>query len=190
MSGTEDLEDLADDALVERLRASGAERYFAEITRRHWVKVLHCCRRRLGDASLAEDLAQETFKRAFTEIHRFNGGNLAAWLCTIAQHLCINHLKSRPAREIAAIEDSDGIVSPADFESDLLTKDEVEAVLSRLSTKQRVCLKLLYMEGLTYREIAAVTRYTERDVTSFVQNGKLRFRDDEAGGRAGRDCQL
>ena len=176
MTARHDLEDLSDDALVERFKAHGGDRYFAEIAQRHGRTIQVICRNILRDDSLAEDLTQETFQRAFTEIGRFQAGNLRGWLFTIARRLCINHLKSKYNREIAAIEDPDRLACSKNQERDLLKSDEILSVLKDLPTEQRICLKLLYIEGLSYVEIAAATGYSEADVKSYVQNGKRRFK--------------
>jgi RNA polymerase sigma factor (sigma-70 family) len=176
MTARHDPEHLSDDALVERFKAQGGDRYFAEIARRHGRTIQAACRRFLRDESLAEDLMQETFKRAFTEIGGFHAGNFRGWLFTIARRLCINHLKSKYSREIAAIENPDLLACSRNQERDLLKSDEILAVLKDLPAEQRICLKLLYIEGLSYVEIATTTGYSEADVKSYVQNGKRRFK--------------
>ena len=58
----------------------------------------------------------------------------------------------------------------------MLTSDEVLTVLSELPAHQRICLKLLYMEGLSYGESTVATGLSESDVKTHVQNGKRRFK--------------
>jgi RNA polymerase sigma factor (sigma-70 family) len=176
MSVSDDPDRLSDDALVERFRVSGGDRYFKEIFERHGKPILGVCRRILGNDSLAEDLVQETFKRAFTEIHRFRGGNLRGWLFTIARRLCINYLRSKFAREVPSLADPDTLAFTGSAEHDLLTKAEILAVLNNLPVEQRVCLKLLYIEGLSYEEISAATGYSPAEVKTYIQNGKRRFK--------------
>jgi len=176
MSVSQNPDRLSDDALVERFRASGGDRYFEEIFQRHRQSILRCCRKILGDESLAEDLSQEAFKRAFTEIDRFHDGNLRGWLFTIARRLCINQLRSKFTREISSLEDPDTLASASTAEGDFVTAEEVLRVLADLPVEQRVCLKLLYIEGLTYEEIVSASGYSAAEVKTYVQNGKRRFK--------------
>ena len=154
---------------------AGKNEYFAELVRRYGKGVERCCQGFVRDPAQAEDLAQETFTRAFSRFHQFHGGSIQAWIFTIARSVCLNYIKSPQARAVAAIEDPDVMKSPSDFVGDLMKKAEVRAVLARLSAEQRICLKLFYIEGLSAREIVAATGYTDAEVKTYLQNGRRRF---------------
>lgn len=176
MKAQSDLELLSDETLINRFKEQGGNRYFAEIARRHGRSIHTACNSILHDPSLAEDLTQETFQRAFTKIDHFQAGNFRGWLYTIARNLCINHLRSSIHVEVASIENADLLPSSRDQERELLNADEVLAVLKDLPSKQRVCLKLCYAEGLSHREIAAATGWSEAEVRSHLQNGRRQFK--------------
>ena len=174
MSAGNGLENLGDDTLAERFRSSGGQAYFAELVRRHGGAIQRYCRRFAPDAALAEDLAQETFLRAFTHFHQYQGGNFKAWLYRIAFTVSLNRRKP-PGPQTAALENPELLSHPEDFVRDLLTKADVGAVLAEMTLPQRVCLKLFYIQGLSYREIVAASSYTEKEVKSHIQNGARRF---------------
>jgi RNA polymerase sigma-70 factor (ECF subfamily) len=174
MSAGNGFDNPGDDDLAKRFQRSGGQAYFAELARRYGGPIERYCRRFVRDSMLAEDLSQETFLRAFTHIHQFQGGNFKAWLYRIAYTVCLNRLKpSGP--EITALENLDRMSAQEDFVRELVSKAAVGAVLKELSAPQRICLKLLYIQGLSYREIVAETGYTEKDVKTHVQNGCRRF---------------
>src|ERR1035438_2686202 len=106
MSTGNGFDDLGDDTLAERFRSSGGQAYFAELVRRHGGAIKRWCRRFVPDSALAEDLAQETFLRAFTRIHQFQGGNFKAWLFRIAFTVCLNRIKP-PGPKVMALENPD-----------------------------------------------------------------------------------
>ena len=72
----------------------------------HGASIFSLCLRLTRDRFLAEDLAQETFLAAWQNLHRFDGGNEAAWLTQIASRKCLDYLRSAPARRTQAVEDA------------------------------------------------------------------------------------
>ncbi len=75
-----------DEELVARALAADDRRAFAEMVRRHQSAVRTLLRRLCrGDAALADDLAQETFVKAWRGLAGFRGGaRLSTWLHRIA----------------------------------------------------------------------------------------------------------
>lgn len=171
---SENCEDLPDEVLVDRLKAEGDVAHFERIFHRYKKQVYGYCLRMSKNCASAEDLAQEVFIRAYYKIGLFRGGSFRSWLYTIARRQFLNH-NARKTEQIG----SDGCVGMEAEETvrrDPLTKQEVLSVLAGLSPPQRVCLKLLLIEGLTYKEIASRAGYSEKEVKSYIQNGKRRFR--------------
>jgi RNA polymerase sigma-70 factor (ECF subfamily) len=173
MSGGE-LRNLTDEGLIERFQNTKDGACFAEIFRRHKRTINRRCLAVLRDGAAAEDLTQDTFVTAFTKIDLFRGGTFYSWLCTIARHLCLNHLKSAGvARD--ATHRPDEVPGTTKSAREARTADDVHAALKELSPPQRTCLKLFYMEGYTYREIAKLTGYSGKEVKTHLQNGRRRF---------------
>jgi RNA polymerase sigma-70 factor (ECF subfamily) len=54
--------------------------------------------------------------------------------------------------------------------------ERIKKTLDLLAPKQRMCLKLFYLEGWTCDEIVEGTGFTSREIKTHVQNGKRRFR--------------
>lgn len=82
-----DIQGLSDETLVEKFKATRNNEYFSEIFRRYKRKVFETCLAFLGNRAAAEDLIQETFTKAFTDIDKFYGGNFNGWLRTIAKNM-------------------------------------------------------------------------------------------------------
>lgn len=174
MSGGE-LRNLTDEGLIERFQSTNDVACFAEIFRRHKRTIHRRCLAVLRDDAAAEDLTQDTFVTAFTKIDLFRGGTFYAWLCTIARHLCLNQLKAAWVARDAATSRSDEVPATAKSAREARTVDDVHAALKELSVPQRTCLKLFYMEGYSYREIAKLTGRSEKEVKTHLQNGRRRF---------------
>jgi RNA polymerase sigma-70 factor (ECF subfamily) len=166
---------VSDDALVERFRATGDSAFFEEIFRRHRQEVHRCCFHLLRDPETAADLTQETFLKALSGIGRYAGGNLRGWLVTIARHQCMDYFRSlhRGTRTMVGPEALAAIEVNGE---DVVGKLTLAALLERVNEEQRVCLKLFYLNGMSYDGIARITGWNEGSVKSHIQNGLKRLR--------------
>jgi RNA polymerase sigma-70 factor (ECF subfamily) len=125
--------------------------------------------RLLANQTDAEDIAQETFLRAYEHFDEIRQSPTAGgWLKRVATNLCLNHLSRYRARwsffsDLLGSqheEDSEPIefAAPDDLSEKLEIADRhevVEHALQKLPTAQRVSLVLYHLEGLRYEEIAA-----------------------------------
>ena len=176
------LEDLPDDLLVEEFQKSGDRACFGEIFRRHRRVIFQCCLAMMRDHNTAEDATHETFLKAMEGIGGYRGGQLRAWLVTIARHLCINRIRSQN-RGPQSLEDADGIEDLAAAPSNIVDRMTVRQLLAGLSKEQRRCLQLFYFNGMRYEQIAKLTGEPESLVKSHIQNGRRRLRNSQA------DCE-
>jgi RNA polymerase sigma-70 factor (ECF subfamily) len=108
---------------------------------------------RLAGLAAAEDLTQEVFLRVHRSIGLFNpSGRLAPWIFTIANNLCIDHLRRQTPPPVAP----EGVRSPVGtLEAKELRETLLDAV-ARLPEEQRRVFHLREDAGLTFREIAQV----------------------------------
>ena len=109
-----------------------------------------------GDATLAEDIAQDTFIRVWDRLATFRPqGNFRAWICRIASNMTIDALRRR--KPMADVENT-VLEAPGDQPETVALKSEraaaVRAALMELPEHTRVALVLREYEGLSYREIA------------------------------------
>jgi RNA polymerase sigma-70 factor (ECF subfamily) len=110
----------------------------------------------------AEDAVQEACLRAWRAFGRFRGGDARAWLLTIVRNVCYTHLR-QIRREPAVEEFDEASHGPVETPGELLaiawreTKGEqLQQALERLPAEFREVLVLHELEGLAYKEIAAV----------------------------------
>jgi len=174
----------ADKELVASFKRTGESEYFAEIFRRHKRSIFGLCWRFVKDSQVSEDLAQEAFEKAYRNINSFKGEAFAGWLFAIARNLCLNYLKSRgQRREVSDIGLQEIVES---HQSDLELSLEVESVLNLLPLHQRALVKLFFIDGYTYEEIAKKTGFNEHEVKTHLQNGKRNFRNYWKAGKRKR----
>ncbi|HEX7842724.1 MAG TPA: sigma-70 family RNA polymerase sigma factor [Kofleriaceae bacterium] len=135
------------------VRAQGGSRVsFDELVVRYRPGLVAFLARRLADAADAEDVAQETFLRAFDHLERYDPARpFSTWLFAIGKNVAANHVIARSRRDARHHHGRpvDGSVAEESAASDLWQR--AQAVLSPGAYQ---ILWLRYAQGLTVREIA------------------------------------
>ena len=154
---------MTDDAeLLERIRG-GAQDDFAEIVRRHQARVFSILHRYERDAQRVEDLAQETFLKAWRALNQFDGrAPFEHWISRIAVRTALDHLRREKNRrnEIGLAElgeDALDWLRTGDEKSELDSRSAAELLdlaMRELSPTDRVVLTMQEIEGRTGKEIA------------------------------------
>lgn len=146
-------------------------------------QVFRTCYRILGDRAAAEDQTQEVFLRVFEKIGHFKGrSRFSTWLYRLAVNQTLNRLRSRKRRLLKTLgmdflEELAGHDPTQDYE--LLQKerrDEVQAILSRLSVEHRAVLVLREIEELSYAEISEVLGIAQGTVMSRLHRARRELR--------------
>ena len=154
-----------------RRAQEGCTASFEELVRRFQVPLLHfLCR--WTSTEEAEDLVQDTFVRAYRNLHRYRPtARLATWLFTIARRLSINRQrKRRPVADSDALEFVEADSLPpgqivADRESRQRLWDLADEVLSE---QQRTALWLYYVEDMSVGEVARVVGHSRGAVKTML----------------------
>jgi RNA polymerase sigma-70 factor (ECF subfamily) len=169
--------------------ASGADdnARFASVVMPHLGDAYALARWITGRRADAEDVVQEACLRAFGAIGSFGRGSARAWVLTIVRHTAYSWLrKNRPAA-LVVVEDLEVVESAQASSGDsrvetpeaaLIAKTEsarLEAAIAALPTPFRESLVLRDVQGLDYREIAAVTGVPIGTVMSRLARGRRRL---------------
>jgi RNA polymerase sigma-70 factor (ECF subfamily) len=138
----------------------GCASSFEELVRRYQTRLLNFLRRRTANAADADDLTQDTFVRAYENLHRFNdSGRFSTWLFTIARRLCINHgQKKRPIANSEALHSLKSLTSsPEQTVSDRENRRQLwDLAAEILNERQMTAIWLYYVEGMSVAQIAPV----------------------------------
>jgi RNA polymerase sigma-70 factor (ECF subfamily) len=129
-----------------------------------------------GNATEAEDLAQETFLRAYRRFHLFApGSNAKAWLLTILHNLRTDFLRKRGRTPPLSELPEDGpAVAPTQGQG--LGIADVEQILAKLPEPFRAAVVLRDIEELSYEEIAKVLHVPIGTVMSRIHRGSALLR--------------
>ncbi len=147
---------------------------FGVLVRRYERELYGYLRRYLGDATLAEDVFQNTFLQLYVKSGQYEPGRpVRPWLYTIATHQAIDALRRNNRHQAVSLEQertepSDGELrtlletleargpSPLEAVSAQERRERVRASVDKLPDFLRQVLILAYYQGLKYREIADI----------------------------------
>ena len=184
---------------VGQLRPAGGERVsgederalFARVVLPHLGDAFALARWLTGNRADAEDVVQDACLRALRGISRFSGANARAWVLTIVRHTAYTWLgKNRPAALV--VTDDLEAVERAEFsrgggdteaanktpEAALIAKADaarLQAAIGQLPPPFRETLVLRDLQGLDYKEIAAVTGVPIGTVMSRLARARQRL---------------
>jgi RNA polymerase sigma-70 factor (ECF subfamily) len=172
----------ADDNVLFAAVIDRDEGSLAELYRRHGATSLSLARRVLGDRTLAEEVVQEVFVRAWRDPSRFDAtrGSVRSWLLAQIHGRAVDTLRSENARRAREERDARRArPDPIDLEREVMELAEGEAVrgaLLTLSEPERAAIELAYFGGHTYKEVALLLEQPEGTVKSRIRSGLLRLR--------------
>ncbi|MBE7503204.1 MAG: sigma-70 family RNA polymerase sigma factor [Verrucomicrobiales bacterium] len=162
-------------ALVRRYR-DGDQAAFTRLVEQCAERVFQFLFRYTGHVQDAEDLAQETFLKAYRSLPRFDvSRRFLPWLFTIARRTALNHRRHQRSH---ADETSDLIAeTPEGNPANALANRDDSALLwqwaHRLKPKQYEALCLCYGEGLTAVEAASVMRTSPIHIKVLLHRARL-----------------
>ena len=120
-------------------------------------KVLRLAYAMLGDAALAEDLAQEVFVRAWKALPGFRGqSSVSTWIYAITRNACLTALKAAAGKKERSLEER-GIARAAEQAGRVPSVHatiDIARLLEQLPEKHRQALRLYYLEEKSYAEVS------------------------------------
>ncbi len=161
--------------LIVRVLAHEDQNAFGELVRRYQSPVrAFLARMARGDSHLADDLAQETFLKAWKKLHTFRGGaRLSTWLFGIA----FNEFRgmARKRKELA-LDDVENLPEEPAAAADPHLRMDLTGALDLLNSNERAAVVLCCQNGLSHEEAAEVLDCPLGTVKTNVLRGKEKLR--------------
>ena len=142
-------------------------------------RMLALARRMLGDASEAEDVAQEVMVRAWRQAPTWQPGTARfdSWMHRVALNLCYDRLRRQRERPMAEPPDQiDPGPAPDAGLMGLEIKDQVEAAIAKLPERQREAIVLCHYQELGNIEAAALMEISVEALESLLSRGRRALR--------------
>lgn len=152
---------------------------FEKIVNQYQRDLINFHYRFVGNRFEAEDLAQETFIKAYKKFDTLKEPQkLKSWLFAIARNTVIDFFRKNKNREITV--DSDFIqnvaeMTTSDYQERLVNMEiskELERCIEQLVQEDRAIIKLLYYEGFSYKEIAQLLKINENTLKSRLHRAR------------------
>ena len=170
---------VSDEELVAKVIATRDQAAFAELVRRHQSGIRNWLRHLSGDHARGDDLAQDTFVRAWDKLHTFRGrGKFRAWLMKLAYNEFLQERRGaardlRLAEAVQADPTSARNVSEPGPDTGVT---DLPRMLAILGEDERVAMVLNYAYGMSHGEISEVTGLPLGTVKSHVSRGRDKIR--------------
>ena len=126
-----------------------------------------------GDASLTDDIAQETFLKAYVSIRSFKGlARFKTWLYKIAYREFLATRKEMAAGIEAAADVADSNLNP---ERETESKHDVSVALNSLNETERTLVLLFYLEDQPIKKIASITDLPEGTIKVYLSRARTKM---------------
>jgi RNA polymerase sigma-70 factor (ECF subfamily) len=140
----------------------------------------------LGDEESADDITQNTFMTAYTQLNNFRNGSFRGWLYRIATNACYDEYRRYKRHPVLSIDSQDLVderMTPLYDSPFSATSPEMEAerdeqarfvqsALDQLDAKQRIVVILVDQQDFDYKEVAFILRIPIGTVKSRLSRGR------------------
>jgi len=171
--------DLPDELLVSQYLSSGNKDLIAILFERYTHLVYGICLHSLHDPDQCKDAVMDIFSSLFEKLAVYSISSFKNWLYSVSRNHCLMLLRKgacyqRSKENLASRAISDMNELPVTFFEKGENPDErqIQKAIDSLNTEQRLCVRLMYLEDKSYKDIVDLTGYTFNQVKSHIQNGK------------------
>lgn len=173
---------LPDSEIIKLYKETGDPEWVGVLFERYTHLVFGICLKYLKDEEDSKDAVMEIFESLFEDLLIHDVKNFKSWLYSVSKNFClmqIRKLKIIPRTE--EITEKKMNHSFVEFMQELHPYKEQETdemfnklqeAMGQLKPGQERCIKLMYLQEKSYKEVAEITGYNLKKVKSYIQNGK------------------
>jgi RNA polymerase sigma-70 factor (ECF subfamily) len=173
---------IPDEQLVARYIRTDDKEIIGILYERYTHLLFTVCYKYLGNDADAEDTVMLVFEKLFELLKKSEIQNFKNWIYTITKNECLMQLRHKKSGdrikednlkklevEIMESVELNHLLSDGDGEHRIRY---LETAITGLSSEQKQCIELFYLNEKSYREVELITGYTYNEVKSHIQNGK------------------
>ena len=166
---------LSDEQLISKYRQDHRKHWVGELFNRHVHLVFGVCLKYMKNESDAKDATLSIFEKLLEDLKSKDVDKFRYWIYVVTRNHCLMTLRKRSSdernfRALNGSEDLESEIAEVELRETKLTR--LEEAMELLNDEQRRCVQLFYLEKKCYKEIAEKTGFSEKQVKSFIQNGK------------------
>jgi RNA polymerase sigma-70 factor (ECF subfamily) len=176
------LKDVSDDELLASYQKEANKRALGELFKRYSLMCFSVANKYLKNEDASQDAVMQIFENLFEDLPKHQVHNFKSWLFSVTKNYCLMQLR-RPnlLQQIAWLEDENSFefmenIPQMHLSNNAIELEEklqnLEKAIFGLNPKQQTCIRLFYLNNLSYEEVCAQTGYDLNEVKSAIQNGK------------------
>ncbi len=165
--------------LIARVLEKNDQRAYSELVNRYQSQLRYSLRQLTGwDLALADDLAQETFIKAFRNLHRFRGeAKFYTWLYRIAYRQFASHYRSRkPVEALPDLDEHHAEASDGNASGETDLHRDFARALAQLPSDQAMAIHLHMHREYSHQEISDIMECPLGTVKSHIQRGREKLK--------------
>lgn len=177
----------SDAELVSLYRKDADMNHLSTLYQRYMDLVYGVCLKYLKDPEASKDAVINIYEELISKLKQHEVANFKSWLYTLARNHCLMQLRKEKGQKTVEIAENFMQSEEMLHLEGVIQKEEqlssMEKCLEQLSTEQKTCVTLFYLEGKCYNEIMEQTGIDWNKVRSSIQNGRRNLKlCMEAGG--------
>jgi len=178
----------SDQELMERYRKSGDQKWLGILLERYSGPAYGVCLKYLKNRDDSQDALLNVFEKILKEFSQHTIDNFPAWLHTVVKNHCLMRLRATKNIQFFSIDQQNSSAQVMEIQQQvhLDEKDDeafteiqlqaLEKALDLLNEEQALCLKLFYLQEMSYKQIQAHTQMDYNQVKTHIQNGKRKLK--------------
>ncbi|MEJ5350662.1 MAG: sigma-70 family RNA polymerase sigma factor [Melioribacteraceae bacterium] len=186
MPHNQNLTELTDEELIKKFQETNELEAYEILVRRYKDPLMNFVYRFVGDRDVSSDIVQDTMIRFYLNKDSYREfAKFSTWIYTIAGNLAKNELKRRRRRSILSLSPSEddkqiqvedkSFVAPDRATDSNLKHDIIQRALMKIKPVYREMVILRDIQGLSYEEIAEITKVSLGTVKSRINRGRTQL---------------
>lgn len=136
-----------------------------------------------GDADKADDIAQDTFMKAFLGIDSFReDSGLTTWLFKIGYNCFIDKVRKEAKLRVECISSKSACIPSEERTDDRFKYEALYSAIDMLSDHEKAAVLLFYKEGMSIKDIATVTGMSDANVKISLFRGRKHIKEQLENG--------
>jgi len=175
--------ELSDEELILEYAAHGQNEILDEFFDRYVHLIYAVCMKYFQDEEKAKDTTMIIFENLGSKIKKFVIQHFTSWLYTVTRNACLMELRKKKyeiplgSTEIIQLNRMENSESEHLFGEEKVNENSLMIYLQKLNNNQRLCLDMMYFQKKSYKDIAAQTGLSIKEVKSHIQNGKRNLKN-------------
>ncbi len=180
-------EPLSDEEICRQFAATGDRKLIGELYKRYGHLVYGACMKYLKNTEESKDLVSVIFEKIMLKIPDTPISAFNSWLYTVIRSECLMRLRRDKKYDalkenVFRQEENNEVITPRYGDNtrvgkglNLIASNREEMVIEAiksLNPEQHTCITLFFFDKKSYKEIVASTPFSEKEVKSYLQNGK------------------